>query len=193
VTKPQNLLLRANRALADQSNEPAVLSVSDFVQPVAEVGRLDDDLFQLFTRDTMTGAVQYRLVHGPVPRGFEWIYEELNVVQEGGAVHDYLVTARWLDTSGADVHLNLAKATALMGVDDANMVRLGGDSILGPNTYSSVRPFRLYPGTFLNIESTTVMAIADIVRILISYRQRVSSQERFRQNDNAANLVITLA
>jgi len=190
VTKPIALLQSASRSLEDQTNATAVVEVVNFIQPVVDVERLENRLFSLASRVTMTGAVAYEFLHGPVPLGKEWIYDEINLVKEGGLVKNFVARARFEDPLLGTIHLNIARGDDVLGFNDVNFTRLLGDTA-ATNSSSSTKEIKLYPGMFLSIISDSPMVVGDIVRTLILYRERSSPVAKHLINDNAANLVVT--
>jgi len=189
VTKPQKLLVAANRVLADQSNDQAVFDVAEFIQPVFDVNVLEELLFSLESVSTMTGAVVWNWLHGPVPRGFEWRYEEINVTALVGT-RSVISAIRFVNDQGTH-HIVIGRGQSLVGADDVNLTRMDGDPA-GPNVYASHRPVIAYPGQFLFLQGVGASAIADSFRVLINYRQVPSTVNRFRNNDNA-NIAVTIA
>lgn len=191
MTKPQKILSAANRVLADQTNQEAVTEVAEFIQPVFDVAELEELLFSLESVSTLTGAVNWEFLHGPVPRGFEWIYEEINVTKLVGAATSVNSAIRFVNDTGTH-HIVIGRAASLTGPDEVNFVRMDG-APASPNPFASHRPIVAYPGQFLFLRGTTAGAIGDSFRVLINYRQVGSTVNRFRNNDNAENVVVVTA
>jgi len=191
MTKPQKILDAANRVLADQTNDQAVTEVAEFVQPVFDVNLLETLVFSLASVSVMTGAVAWQFLHGPVPRGFEWHYEEINVTKLVGAATSVISALRFESVIGQQ-HLVIGRAASLTGPDEVNILRMDG-APASPNPFASHRPVIAYPGQSLFMQGTSASAIGDSFRVLINYRQVASTNEKYRNNVNADNLVITTA
>jgi len=162
LTKPQELLIAANRALADQTNEAAALEVSDVIVPTFDVFELDSDPRFFRAAHTMLGIFRLVIRHASVPVGEIWEYEEIWMNYVGTATESFQL----------QVVPNLAGTTAEAINFGTNLLAAGQNNIdllrsIGTNTAengrNSNRPFRLYPGMNLQLESNTALAVGDVV------------------------------
>jgi len=189
VTKPAALLGRANRALADQTNEQAVIDVTNFIQPVVDVFALDNDLFVLSFDYTMIAALKPRFKWGPVPRAEIWDVQEFALDDKAGGPFGY--EARLVFDGGplADRHLTITKGGAANQAP-MNILRSFQDTGNTPPSYGSDRPLQMYPGMFLEIKGLTNHAIGDIICLNATYKKRVANEPGFGVNNNANIAVV---
>jgi len=190
VTKPQQILLAANRALADQSNEAAVTEVSSVIIPTIDVLSLSERLFVLSVTHTMAGVAFLTFRHGPVPRGELWTYLEMGMLG-GNVAEEWHQTIKYTPTGAAerDIHIqnvligtNMVHPVSLL----RNLESLGAAA----GGYNSARPLVLFPGQTMFLESNTTIAAGQTVRLDANYKISDAPQETFENNNNAANFSI---
>lgn len=191
MTKPTKLLERTNLALQDQTNEAAVVDVTNFIQPVFDTQVFQDRLVTLGVTHTMVGLQELVFRHGPVPRNEVWTYTEIGLLT-GAVAEEWHQTIEYQlsgDAGVRSIHIQnilIGANTVHPGSLLRNLESLGAAA----GGYSSDRPLVLWPGQTMHIESNTNIAIGQVVRLDLNYRISDSPQDRFISNDNAANFVI---
>lgn len=192
MTRPQELLDRTNLALADQTSDPAVVDVTNFIQPVFDTRVFQDRLVTLGLTHVMVATEILSIVHGPVPRNEIWTYTEISL-RTGSVAEEWHQAIRYQlsgDATLRDIHIQ----NILIG---ANVVHPGSflrnlESLgAAAGGYSSDRNLVLWPGQSMLIESNTDVGITQTIRLDLNYRISKSPQERFVTNDNAANLAVS--
>jgi len=194
MTKPQALLNRANRALADQTNDAAVIDVAGFIQPVFDVMSLDDRLVTLGFSHTLVVGKEVDIRHGPVPRGEIWTYTEMSLFT-GTSAEEWHMSIEYIlsgDSAVRRIHLQNIKVGADT-VHPASLLRNLESLGAASGGYNSDRPLVLWPGQTLSVESLDNITAGRTVRFDANYRISESPVQRFETNDNDANIVLTLS
>jgi len=191
--RPQELLDRTNLALQDQTNKPAVLNVTDFIQPVFETRQFQDVLVTLGVTHTMAVGAEIDIHHGPVPRNEIWTYTEMSLFTGSSAEEWHMSILYTLSGDSAQRRIHLQNI--LVGADTVHPASLlrNLESLGAANGgYTSDRVLVLWPGQTFALESQDNITAGRIVRFDANYKISKSPQEQFISNDNAANIVITV-
>ncbi len=191
MTKPQALLNRANRALADQTNDRAVLEVAEFIQPVFDVMTLDDRLVTLGFTHTMAALEILEFRHGPVPRGELWTYTEMSL-RTGSAPIEWHQAIEYTlsgDATAREIHIQNVLVGANI-VHPASLLRNLESLGAANGGYSSDRNLVLWPGQTMLLASNVDIAAAQVIRFDFNYRISDSPQQRFESNDQTNIAVV---
>jgi len=188
MTKPAQLLSRANRVLADDTNEPAVVDVTNFIQPVVDVLRLDTDLFVLSFNHVMAAALTLIFRVGPVPRAEVWDFLELGMSGTGAGPFQWQTQLEW-DTPLGLRRLLVNEATTESG-GPIDLLRASNNVGGAGPSHISDRSLLVYPGMTLAIHGLTAQAIGDLTRFDFTFKKSVANAPLFQINDNA-NVVVT--
>ncbi len=161
MTKPQDILLAANRVLRDQTAEAATVEVQDIIVPTFDILRLDAEPRVFDSGHVMIGIFRLSLTHGVVPLGEVWEYEELFMNYVGTATETFTLD---LLTSTGNVPLRITEANNLLatGRNSIDLLRHLGHN-LSENARPSTRRLRIYPGMSLQLTSVTALAAGDTV------------------------------
>lgn len=183
MTKPAALLSRANRVLADDTNEPAVVDVTNFIQPVVDVQQLDTDLFVMSIDFTSTQAKNVIFRLGPVPRSEVWEMLEAMILSSAVGPFQWQVQNEWETDLGAR-RMAITQVESEMA-NPINVLRSSHNTggAVGPE-HTCDRPVMVYPGMTFAIHGNTAQAIGDITRFDFMFLKRVANTPIFQVNNN---------
>jgi len=193
VSKPQQLLQAANRALGDTRSEQAVTEVAGFIQPTFDVRALDDRLVTLGFSHTMAVGAEVDIRHGPVPEGELWTYTEMSL-KTGSSAEEWHMAIEYIlagDSTAREIHLQNVKVGANT-VHPASLLRNLESLGAANGGYTSDRHLVLWPGQTFLLASLDNITAGRVIDFDCNYRISDAQQQRFESNDNAANLVLTV-